>query len=67
MYRNLVHPAKIEQNMHDGKIFFVAIIRNDETLVKYSQLHGNYDDILDQVQSKFVKTNGVKMTFNYEK
>ncbi|RNA22689.1 Vesicle-associated membrane 7 [Brachionus plicatilis] len=69
MSRNLIHPSSsfsFEQNVHDGKIFFVAIIRNDETLVKHSQLNGNYDDILDQVLSKFVRTNGVRMTFNYE-
>lgn len=70
MSRNLIHPASsfsLEQSVHDGKIFFVAIIRNDEILVKYSQLNGNYDEILNQVQNKFVRTNGVKMTFNYEK
>lgn len=69
MSRNLIHPATsstFENTVHDTKIFFVAIIRNDENLVKYSQLNGNYDEILEQVMPKIVKTNGVKMTFNYE-
>lgn len=51
----------------DDRIFFVAILRNDETLVKYQQLVGNYDQVLNQVMPKIVKTNGIKMTFNYEK
>lgn len=69
MSRNLIHPVTSTtfETVHDDKIFFVAIIRNDEVLVKYSQLNGNYDEILEQVMQKFVKTNGVKMTFNYEK
>ncbi|CAF1080835.1 unnamed protein product [Brachionus calyciflorus] len=70
MSRNLIHPSTsnhmFEITNSETKIFFVAIIRNDEILVKYSQLNGNYDEILEQVKSKFVKTNGVKMTFNYE-
>ena len=52
---------------NDEKIFFVAIIRNEETLVKFSQFAGNYDDILAQVLPKIVKKNGIKMTLNYEK
>ena len=52
---------------HDEKIFFVAILRNDETLVRYSQFTGNYDEILSQILPKMVKKNGTKMTFNYEK
>ncbi len=51
----------------DDRIFFVAILRNDETLVKYQQLVGNYDQVLNQVMPKIVKTNGIRMTFNYEK
>jgi hypothetical protein len=54
-------------NMNDEKIFFAAIIRHDEALVKFSQFAGNYDDILGQVMPKIVKTNGIKMTLNYEK
>lgn len=49
------------------KIFFVAILRNEEILVKYAQIAGNFDQILSQVLSKVVKTNQIKMTFNYEK
>lgn len=49
------------------KIFFVAILRNEEILVKYAQMAGNYDQVLSQVISKIIKTNGIKMTFNYEK
>jgi hypothetical protein len=52
---------------NDEKIFFVAIIRNEETLVKFAQFAGNYEDILSQVLPKIVKTNGIKMTLNYEK
>jgi hypothetical protein len=52
---------------HDDKIFFVAILRNEENLVRYSQFSGNYDEILSQIMPKIVKTNGLKMTFNYEK
>ena len=51
---------------NEERIFFVAILRNDETLVKYAQLLGNYDQILEQITPKIVKTNGTKMTFNYE-
>lgn len=51
---------------YQNKIFFVAIFRNDENLVKYSQFYGNYDQIMNQVMPKCVKTNGIKMTFNYE-
>lgn len=51
----------------NGKIFFVAIVRNDETLVKYSQFAGNFDDILfTQIMPKVVKKNRIKMTFNYD-
>lgn len=50
----------------NDKIFFVAIVRNDETLVKYSQFAGNFDEILGQVMPKIIKKNGIKMTFNYE-
>ena len=52
---------------HEDKIFFVAILRNEEILVKFAQMAGNYDQVLTQVLSKIVKTNGIKMTFNYEK
>jgi hypothetical protein len=52
---------------HEEKIFFVAILRNEEILVKFAQMAGNYDQVLTQVLSKIVKTNGIKMTFNYEK
>jgi hypothetical protein len=52
---------------HEDKIFFVAILRNEEILVKYAQMPGNYDQVLSQILSKIVKTNGIKMTFNYEK
>jgi vesicle-associated membrane protein 7 len=51
---------------NDDKIFFVSILRNEETLVRYSQFSGNYDEILSQIMPKIVKTNGIKMTFNYE-
>ena len=54
------------KNSFDDRIFFVAIVRNDETLVKYAQFAGNFDQILGQVMPKIVKTNGIKMTFNYE-
>jgi len=53
-------------NRVEERIFFSAIVRNDETLVKYAQLVGNYDQVLSQVMPKVVKTNGIKMTFNYE-
>jgi hypothetical protein len=52
---------------NDEKVFFVAIIRNEETLVKFAQFAGNYEDILSQVLPKIVRTNGIKMTLNYEK
>ena len=52
---------------NDEKIFFVAIIRYEETLVKFAHFSGNYDEILIQVLPKIVKTNGIKMTLNYEK
>jgi len=51
----------------DQRIFFVAILRNEETLVKYAQLLGNYDQILSQVLHKIIKKNDTRMTFNYEK
>jgi hypothetical protein len=54
------------RNDFNDKIFFVAIVRNDETLVKYSQFAGNFDEILSQVMPKIIKKNGIKMTFNYE-
>ena len=54
-------------NRVEERIFFSAIVRNDETLVKYAQLVGNYDQVLSQVMPKVVKTNGIKMTFNYER
>lgn len=54
-------PTRVEE-----RIFFVAILRKEETLVKYAQLLGNYDQILIQVIPKLIKTNGIKMTFNYE-
>jgi hypothetical protein len=55
----------IEENA-SNKIFFVAILRNDEILVKYCQLLGNYDAVLAQIIPKFERKNGIKMTFNYE-
>ena len=51
----------------DERIFFVAILRNEELLVKFSQYIGNFDQVLEQVMPKIVKTNGIKMTLNYEK
>ena len=51
---------------HDEQIFFVAILRNDETLVKHSHYAGNYDDVLRQILPRIVKTNGTKMTFTYD-
>lgn len=65
-YSNNTEIESVFEN-HDDKIFFVAILRNEETLVKYCQFSGNYDDILQQLMTKIVKTNGIKMTFNYEK
>lgn len=56
-----------EVNSSEDRIFFSAILRNDETLVKYAQLLGNYDQILCQVMPKIIRTNGINMTFNYEK
>lgn len=58
--------SSIESEQSDSRIYFVAILRNEETLVKHQQLLGNYDQILEQVIPKIVKTNGIKMTFNYE-
>lgn len=57
-------PEQVEETTN--KIFFVAILRNDETLVKYCQLLGNYDAILTQIIPKIEKKNGIKMTLNYE-
>lgn len=54
-------------NQPDERIFFVAILRNEEMLVKFSQYIGNFDQVLEQVLPKIVKTNGIKMTLNYEK
>ena len=59
--------SNMENEPSDDRIFFVAILRNEETLVKHQQLIGNYDQILCQVIPKIVKTNGIKMTLNYEK
>jgi hypothetical protein len=69
-FENEVSPrprSSVVSFSNDEKIFFVAIIRNDETLVKFSQFTGNYEEILSQVLPKIVKTNGIKMTLNYEK
>lgn len=49
-----------------NKIYFVAILRNDETLVKFTEYSGNFDELLEQILPKIFKTNGIKMTFNYE-
>lgn len=59
-------PNDDEPSNQDHRIFFVAILRNDETLVKYAQLLGNYDQILNQVFPKIIKKNDTRMTFNYE-
>ncbi len=59
--------SELNLNRVEDRIFFVAILRNDETLVKYAQLAGNYDQILSQIMPKIIRTNGVKMTLNYEK
>ena len=48
------------------KIYFVAILRNDEVLVKYSEYVGNFSELLQQLLPKIVRTNGIKMTLNYE-
>ena len=50
----------------NNKIYFVAILRNDETLVKFTEYSGNFDELLEQILPKIFKTNGIKMTFNYE-
>ena len=55
------------ESQSDDRIFFVAILRNEEVLVKFSQYIGNFDQVLEQVIPKIVKTNGIKMTLNYEK
>ena len=61
-------PTSSTLAFNDDKIFFVAIIRGgDEALVKFAHFAGNYDDILGQVLPKVVKTNGIKMTLNYER
>lgn len=60
------HDQEPNSSNYGDKIFFVAIVRNEETLVKYSQFAGNFDDILSQILTKIVKKNGLKMTFNYE-
>lgn len=57
-------PEQVEETTN--KIFFVAILRNEETLVKYCQLLGNYDAILAQIIPKIEKKNAIKMTLNYE-
>lgn len=51
---------------NDQRIYFVAILRNEETLVKFSEYSGNFDELLEQILPKIFKTNGIKMTFNYE-
>jgi len=56
------NPFEDQQN----KIFFVAILRNNETLVKFTEYSGNFDELLQQILPKIFKTNGIKMTFNYE-
>lgn len=53
-------------NQQHNKIYFVAILRNDETLVKFTEYSGNFDELLEQILPKIFKTNGIKMTFNYE-
>lgn len=63
---NPVPPSPSSSNF-DSKIFFVSILRNNEILVKYAQYTGNYDQLLEQVLPKIVKTNGIKMTLNYER
>ena len=65
---NLANSSLIDTGIsHEDKIFFVSILRNEEILVKYAQMPGNYDQVLSQILNKIVKTNGIKMTFNYEK
>lgn len=54
------------QQQQQNKIYFVAILRNDETLVKFTEYSGNFDELLEQILPKIFKTNGIKMTFNYE-
>ncbi len=66
MASNISFSSEDDTRFADDRIFFSAILRNDEILVKYAQLNGNYDQILCQVMPKFVRTNGTKMTFNYE-
>jgi hypothetical protein len=66
MANNISFTSEEDIVSSDDRIFFSAILRNDEVLVKYAQLIGNYDQILSQVMPKFVRTNGIKMTFNYE-
>jgi hypothetical protein len=66
MANNMSFTSEEDTLSSDDRIFFSAILRNDEVLVKYAQLIGNYDQILSQVMPKFVRTNGIKMTFNYE-
>ena len=66
MANNMSFTSEEDIVSSDDRIFFSAILRNDEVLVKYAQLIGNYDQILSQVMPKFVRTNGIKMTFNYE-
>jgi hypothetical protein len=50
----------------DNKIFYSAIVRNEETLCQYAQFAGNFDIVLSQVLPKIVKTDDIRMTFNYE-
>lgn len=65
-YSNTIASTSSDIGTTNEKIYFVAILRNDEVLVKYSEYVGNFNELLQQILPKIVRTNGIKMTLNYE-
>jgi hypothetical protein len=55
-----------ESARFNDTIFYVAIIRNHDILVKLELYKGNFDQVLNQLLPNITESKDHKMTLNFE-